>query len=42
MNDGTTKDESFTVDRKNRSAGIYFLNIIFDNKDFEKVKLVIE
>lgn len=42
VNNGTTKDESFTVDRKNLSAGLYFLNIIFDNKDFEKAKLIVE
>ena len=40
--EGNTKEESFIISKNNLNAGLYFLYLVTDNKDFQKVKLIVE
>ena len=42
VRNGTTKEESFIISKNSLHSGLYFLQLILDNKDFQKAKLIIE
>ncbi len=42
VNEGSTRDDSFTIDRKIFPSGYYFLHLTLDNNDFQKAKIVFE